>query len=166
MNLTQSISDRIQSMRATKTGARLYHICDMVSLYSSLAIPFTFAGIVIGWWMQNPGITSLDSDKVYSINYQQTLFIEQPAMLDTKVGEVIYYVQIYNSQNEVVFKYPEMIVNSITNPKLQLEFPARLLQPGSYSIKGEANYALNPLKTAQIPINFGRVVIEGVNHDF
>jgi hypothetical protein len=91
----------------------------------------------------------------------QTTFISQSLVVGTDTNKAVYYMWLADSKNNSVYQYPSRVVNE---PK-RLEFGNQLvkvpesIRPGSYTLKVNVQYRLNPIKVVDMNLDLAKLTV-------
>ncbi|QDH83711.1 hypothetical protein [Achromobacter phage Motura] len=135
-----------------------YHVVDRLAGIVSVASLFTAVGVFGSWQIQQPTIQAVNVGSRVEVKSGFTTYLPTPAMLDRHVGTSVYQAWVLDAENNVVYRFPDIVFNNQAAYISSLEFP-KTLPPGRYYIKGTITYDLNPIKRADLPVNFGIVEV-------
>jgi len=133
---------------------RFFRICDGIIVILSVAVPFVLFGVLISWKMQTPGIAYINLNRSYEIVEKQPFRMEAPLAINS-MGSSVYDLKLYSEDGRVIYQYEDLEINDFIT---SIAIP-NSLTPGTYQFGGVLSYKMNPIKTAEVFVNFGTIVV-------
>lgn len=142
--------------------------CDVLWSWTSIVGVSSLVAATLMMFYQQPAVTEMSMTRtqlpvVYTSVAAPSAYVSVPVQLGDSVTKAVYKVHLRDTLGRTVHEWPALIIDhpALTVPKNGLSFkvPSTLV-PGSYYMEATVEYALNPLKVAQLKMDLARIIID------
>lgn len=116
------------------------------------------AVLILSMANQHPSVVSINSVNgvpTMIVSPTSPSYVSSPVTLGDDIKKAVYKAYIKDDTGKIVYRFPEFVTS---HPGQAISFKMPPLKAGTYYVKADIIYALNPIKTSTLDIELARVV--------
>lgn len=167
MNFTGFIGNGLARILGDAAAQTVCRTCDAAWGWFCLMVVPVAGGAVIAMSQEQPSVTAVRAPTVQLPVVQvdprsASTYVSQPLSLGPRVTKAQFDAYLVNEQGEISYRYPTVILDR-PDERIDagdLSFKVPTITPGSYYLKADILYPLNPLKNADLKVEMARVIVK------